>query len=132
MAKPTTQQRTVFWIVSIALIITLGYIVFLLTSSGSPLRSEASGPEILSSTQEPFLIRNGVVTSVNDSGFTVEEETGSFSVNFDGTVVRVPNAEGLFEIAEQSQVSNGDEVIVRYKEGEAGLTLESIDIVSNN
>ncbi|MCA9388222.1 hypothetical protein KC644_00490 [Candidatus Berkelbacteria bacterium] len=130
MAQPTAQQRTIFWIISIGLIIALGYIVFLLAQPGSPLRSEASGP-IRAAGQQPYLIRSGVVSSVSDNEITVSEKDGSFTVKTDVAIIRTVNANNLFEISSKDQLSDGDEVIVRYLESESGVTVESIDIVKN-
>ncbi|MBI2589550.1 hypothetical protein HYW32_00740 [Candidatus Berkelbacteria bacterium] len=120
------------WLMLIGGGILIGGVVYLFISPMSPLRSSASQ---LNGSEEPasFLTRDGTVSEVNENSIVVtENETGSFTAKLtEETVIRNLNADGLFEIADRTQLSKDDLVSVYYAQEPEGIRVESVDILEN-
>jgi len=139
MVRTSTRQRTVVWILGLALVLAIAYIVYLFTNPASPLRSEASSLTTDATTggktrvieSQPLLTRDGTVTSVDGNEITVDEVGGdSFTaVLGDTSVVRKPNADSLFEVVDKSELTSGKVVTVYYVQTDDGLQTQSIDII---
>ncbi len=133
MARSTAQQRALLWILAIALILALAYIVYLFTSPTSPLRPQASEIVTTGAGGQPLYVRDGIVVSFDGTELVAREgETGTFSLTLSETsVVRQTNAEGLFEITDQSTLTEGDIVSVQYSNTDTGPFVNSVDILEN-